>query len=896
MILGTNNVRWCSAILLLVVSALGTPVQSAEFVISIIDAATRQPVAARVYVENVNTGTRHFVRAHSTTDAVIYERQNWANKNSIEHHTSVPAAPFVAENLPAGTYLLTIERGKEYFTETRRIVLAEGEQRAVETVELRRWVNMAERGWFSGETHLHRPLNELPVVVQAEDLNVAMPLTYWVTKAFTTPAQGNKNQEGEIPDRLIMVDSSHAIWPRNTEYEIFTVNEHKHTLGALFVLNHRSVLDLGAPDWKPIAERARAEGALMDMDKLDWPFAMTLPHTTGATLYELANNHMWRTEFGLTKWNTEAPAFLQPPHGGSGGDEHDWLAYTLGQYYTLLDAGFRLVPTAGTASGVHPVPAGFSRVYVPLEGRFAYEDWLIGLRAGRSFVTTGPMLFAKVNDQHPGATLSGGKMLLKGQLLSEHPLKTVEVVNNGRIIPVETRSATRTDAGAWQTEVNAEIACETSGWLCLRCTEDRPDGRLRFAHSAPWRMEIPEKPLRPSRQEKDYLVQRVQQEIVRSAGLLPDSALAEYQAALHHFESLPVTEAKNEKVDATHSAVEAIAPEFTALVATDAGLWPQIQVTHDGTLLAFGYNAPAHTTLPADVECWASSDGGKTWSKRGIAAPRPNAEANYCHWASGVIGKDELLVIASGMDDATNAKGQRMPNDVRVLRSTDAGATWNTDGRFPLRMPGDLKPYPFGSIVQGTDGQLRTLVYTSDEQSNNAEAAWIVISSDRGQSWGDVRKLADGINESVLLPLIDKTWLCVARTSNKPAPEHGQELRQFRSVDDGQTWTDEGLIAGYHKHPPHLLRLADGQILLTYGNRRDAAIEVRLSKDNGHSWSIPKRLFASSRGNMGYPGTVQLPGGGLVTVFYAIQSPLHDGYHMGAIGWTAPVMAEELIP
>ena len=312
---------------------------------------------------------------------------------------------------------------------------------------------------------------------------------------------------------------------------------------------------------------------------------------------------------------------------------------------------------------------------------------------------------------------------------------------------------------------------------------------------------------------------------------------------------------------------------------------PQIQFTDDGTLLAFGYNAPAHTTLPGDVECWGSTDGGRTWAKRGIAAARPAADANYCHWASGVIGKDELLAVASGMDDATNAEGKRKPNAVRVFRSTDAGANWKPDGEFPLRMPGDLKPYPFGSIVRGTDGQLRTLVYTSNEQDNNSEAAWIVTSSDRGQSWGDVRKLADGINESVLLPLAGKEWLCVARTSNKPAPEHGQELRQFRSFDDGVTWTDEGLVAGYHLHPPHLLRLADGRILLTYGNRREAAIEVRWSKDNGHTWNKPATLFTTSRGDMGYPSTTQLPNGQLVTVFYAQSSPLRDGYHMGAIGW-----------
>ena len=38
--------------------------------------------------------------------------------------------------------------------------------------------------------------------------------------------------------------------------------------------------------------------------------------------------------------------------------------------------------------------------------------------------------------------------------------------------------------------------------------------------------------------------------------------------------------------------VNAITPEFNSLVATDAGLWPQIQINNDGTLLAFGYNSP----------------------------------------------------------------------------------------------------------------------------------------------------------------------------------------------------------------------------------------------------------------------------------------------------------------
>ena len=37
-----------------------------------------------------------------------------------------------------------------------------------------------------------------------------------------------------------------------------------------------------------------------------------------------------------------------------------------------------LRPTAGTASGVHPVPLGFGRVYVHCPAGFSYEAWVRG--------------------------------------------------------------------------------------------------------------------------------------------------------------------------------------------------------------------------------------------------------------------------------------------------------------------------------------------------------------------------------------------------------------------------------------------------------------------------------------------------------------------------------------
>jgi hypothetical protein len=337
------------------------------------------------------------------------------------------------------------------------------------------------------------------------------------------------------------------------------------------------------------------------------------------------------------------------------------------------------------------------------------------------------------------------------------------------------------------------------------------------------------------------------------------------------------------------SKIETITPDFTTIVARDAGLWPHLQVTPDGTLLALGYNAPAHTTLPADVECWTSRDGGRTWASLSLAAPRPAIDANYCHWASGFTEKNELLVVASGMDDAANAHGKRTPNDVRVFRSSDFGKSWLSGGDFPKQLPGGLKPYPYGSIVRGRDDSVRTAVYAVDATRQNTESAWTMTSRDAGRTWENPIRIAAGINESVLMPLGGREWLCVARTSNKPGPEYGQELRQFRSADDGKTWTDEGLVAEYHQHPPHLLRLQDHRLLLTYGNRRDGSIEARFSANEGKTWSDIHKLYTAGPGDMGYPSTAQLPDGKLITVFYAAKSPLYSAYHMGVVGWTSPI-------
>jgi hypothetical protein len=364
-----------------------------------------------------------------------------------------------------------------------------------------------------------------------------------VTEAFTPPRAGRRSATHDVAAKPIIVDATHVIYPRNTEYEIFTVGKKPHTLGAVFLLNHKSVIDQGVPPVGPVARRPKAEGALVELDKHNWPWSMMLVPVARVDLYELANNHLWRTEFGLPDFG-EAPAdWMGVERGPQGFTEAGWVEYGFRNYYTLLACGFRLRPTAGTASGVHPVPLGFGRVYVHAGKRFSYDAWVSGLNAGHSFVTTGPMLLAELNGRDLGEVFrrSGDGphgFRLSGRALSAVPLSRVEVVVNGEVVERIKPANGKTAAGGYESVLDARLTVVGSSWLAVRCYAEYPGGRLRFAHTAPWHVKVAGKPLRPRKAEVAYLVRRVEEQLKRSAGVLPEPALAEDRAALRAYKEL----------------------------------------------------------------------------------------------------------------------------------------------------------------------------------------------------------------------------------------------------------------------------------------------------------------------------------------------------------------------
>ena len=82
--------------------------------------------------------------------------------------------------LPNGGYEFLMERGPEYLDQRGHFTI-ENFADDSKTVEMKRFVNMAEYGWFSGDLDVERPEKDLPLLMEADDVHV-VPLVTWSNK------------------------------------------------------------------------------------------------------------------------------------------------------------------------------------------------------------------------------------------------------------------------------------------------------------------------------------------------------------------------------------------------------------------------------------------------------------------------------------------------------------------------------------------------------------------------------------------------------------------------------------------------------------------------------------------------------------------------------------------
>ena len=432
----------------------------------IFDHTTGQAVKARCYL----------------TDAA---NKSWAPAGAPQYHKP-PEEHFIAAgefeiSIPPGQYKLHVERGPEYRAVTRELEIAPGATRR-ERIELVRWIDMNARGWYSGDLHNHRPWREMPLLLLAEDLNLAPTLTQWVWENDLNAVAPSASEAGPA---VHVVDATHAFSVYDTEIERL-----KDGPGAVDLVGLRTPLEfhgyLFSPPNTLFAQEARRQGGYVDAEKITWRDVAALVALGevdfGGLVYNHFNRHGVETETGSWGMIPKEDPEYDTPAG--------MALWAMSVYYRFLNCGFRLAASAGSASGVKASPLGFERVYVHLPGAFSYAGWFRALKLGQSFATNGPMLFLTVNGREPGETIrlpgqgvSGPskvrKLKVHVEASSAASLDRLEVVWKGRVVKSVSPGHDPARAVA-----DCELDAKETGWVAVR-TFEKPAAAIRFAHTSP---------------------------------------------------------------------------------------------------------------------------------------------------------------------------------------------------------------------------------------------------------------------------------------------------------------------------------------------------------------------------------------------------------------------------
>jgi len=98
-------------------------------------------------------------------------------------------------------------------------------------------------------------------------------------------------------------------------------------------------------------------------------------------------------------------------------------------------------------------------------------------------------------------------------------------------------------------------------------------------------------------------------------------------------------------------------------------------------------------------------------------------------------------------------------------------------------------------------------------------------------------------------------------------------IYQSKSTDGGKTWTKPvQILADKGGAPAHIFKHSSGTLICTYGDReKPYGIKAMFSNDCGETWDIDNTVYLNNSisSDLGYPSTVELPDGSLLTIFYA---------------------------
>lgn len=474
--------------------------------------------------------------------------------------------------LPPGSFTATFTGGPEYITGRQKLIVdAKGPDEF--TFHLRRWINPAKEGWYSGDHHTHAnggayyadptpgvSPQDMDRQVLGEHLNVASVLNwgpaYYYQRQFF---RGRQDNEFSKPDALLHYDLEVSGFPSSHAGHLILLN-----LADQDYPGTKQIEDW--PTWNlPILRWAKSQGATAGFG-----------HAGG----------------GLTLGSTTLPNYEMPPFDAPGALESivdvtypntvDFIGvgdgpfpYDLNMWYQTLNVGFRSRIAGETdLCCIYLTRVGMARTYAKVEGStLTYSKWMEAIRGGESYVSDGRshlMDFAvngtEVGTRGSEVELSGPGTVqveanvaayldlipdetIRAAAFDEQPYWNIERARIGdtREVPVEVivngeavvRQEIKADGSAQKLKFDVPI--HQSSWVALRIVPS--------SHTNPIFVMVGGKPIRASRRSAEWLLEAVDQCWSQSAPAISMRELPDAKKAYEHARQLYQTLIDESKVE-----------------------------------------------------------------------------------------------------------------------------------------------------------------------------------------------------------------------------------------------------------------------------------------------------------------------------------------------------------
>lgn len=444
----------------------------------VVDDATGQPLAARVALTDANG---KFIEIQGKEHPHLdYLGKRWCYVDGT-----------FAARLPSAGVTVEIRHGFETRPLIEELEIGDGEEPVEKTFRLRRWYDRRENGYVAGDIHAHLPPpEEAHFHMRVEDLDaqVLLHMADSQTDIATNACFTGKIDSHSTPECQIYVGQEIREWHMG----------HLTLLGLKELVPGYPDMGGGLEYWRgvPHWDLTRAARATREQGgTIVWSHFSSLPGAESPVLAALG----LLDAIELITWSdpTQLPNHPGPWEKSGLSQAAFPIMRSLDLYYTLLNAGFRIPIAAGTDKFVEDIPLGSNRTYARVAdpAKAGFDDWLAAVRAGRTFVTNGPILEFEVDGHGAGDVVEfDGRREVKVRARARSILQfaMLEVVMNGRPVAHKVDYWLEPQDGLYTMEVEATVPLDESAWFAARVSE-HPDIRRRilprglsvFAHTTP---------------------------------------------------------------------------------------------------------------------------------------------------------------------------------------------------------------------------------------------------------------------------------------------------------------------------------------------------------------------------------------------------------------------------